>query len=310
MTKAALRIRSFTTVYRYYYIKNVQGDVVQIRSSYGTLLVEYTYVLSITGSNASVLGANNPIRYRSYYYDFETGFYYLQSRYYDPAIRRFISSDQLANLSANSDFASFNLYAYCGNNPVARADDGGEAWHVIAGILLGAAGKALDMYHNGELDWSDWRTYARIGVSAISGGISAAVGPLVGTIISGISNGVDSALSGNDFNQIMQDTASGIISAGIISGIGEVAKLIPGSIVAKKFLNNASKTQLKQFANSLGYVGRNYKQVTAWTGKIMFDAACNFSDNIPSKAKAFGMLATWVIERASGIDWESKLFYS
>ena len=294
--------------------KNLQGDIVAVYSENGTKLISYTYdawgncTTTYYNGGASTTAIYNPFRYRGYYLDTETGLYYLQSRYYDPVIGRFVNPDDITLLGANGDFASLNLYAYCGNNPVARADDGGEAWHVIAGILLGAAGKALDMYHNGELDWSDWRTYARIGVSAISGGISAAVGPLVGTIISGISNGVDSALSGNDFNQIMQDTASGIISAGIISGIGEVAKLIPGSIVAKKFLNNASKTQLKQFANSLGYVGRNYKQVTAWTGKIMFDAACNFSDNIPSEA--FGMLATWVIERASGIDWESKLFYS
>lgn len=298
----------------YWFEKNLQGDIVAVYSENGTKLVSYTYdawgncTTTYYNGGASTTAIYNPFRYRGYYLDTETGLYYLQSRYYDPVIGRFVNPDDITLLGANGDFASLNLYAYCGNNPVARADDGGEAWHVIAGILLGAAGKALDMYHNGELDWSDWRTYARIGVSAISGGISAAVGPLVGTIISGISNGVDSALSGNDFNQIMQDTASGIISAGIISGIGEVAKLIPGSIVAKKFLNNASQTQLKQFANSLGYVGRNYKQVTAWTGKIMFDAACNFSDNIPSKA--FGMLATWVIERASGIDWESKLFYS
>ena len=113
---------------QYYYVKNVQGDVVQIRSSYGTLLVEYTYdawgnVLSITGSNASVLGANNPIRYRSYYYDFETGFYYLQSRYYDPEIRRFINADGYVN--ANGDFIGFNMYAYCSNNPVMYVDYSG-----------------------------------------------------------------------------------------------------------------------------------------------------------------------------------------
>ena len=103
----------------------VQGDVVQIRSSYGTLLVEYTYdawgnVLSITGSNASVLGANNPIRYRSYYYDFETGFYYLQSRYYDPVMRRFINADGYVN--ANGGFIGYNMYAYCSNSPIVYKD--------------------------------------------------------------------------------------------------------------------------------------------------------------------------------------------
>ena len=127
---------------QYYYIKNVQGDVVQIRSSYGTLLVEYTYdawgnVLSITGSYANTLGVDNPIRYRSYYYDFETGFYYLNSRYYDPAIRRFINADSATLISANNDFISCNLYVYCGNNPITRADSNGDVWITSCLIKIG-----------------------------------------------------------------------------------------------------------------------------------------------------------------------------
>ena len=71
---------------QYYFVKNLHGDVVQICSIYGTVVVEYTYdawgnVLSVTGMYADTLGVNNPIiRYREYYQDFETGFYYLQSR--------------------------------------------------------------------------------------------------------------------------------------------------------------------------------------------------------------------------------------
>ena len=154
---------------QYYYVKNLQGDVIQIRSVYGTLLVEYAYdawgnVIDISGSYASTLGADNPIRYRSYYYDTETGFYYLHSRYYDPAIRRFINADDVSLLGANNDFASLNLYAYCGNNPVARADNGGTFWEtafdmvslvfsvaeVVAnpaspGAWIGLAGDAIDL---------------------------------------------------------------------------------------------------------------------------------------------------------------------
>lgn len=101
---------------QYYFVKNLQGDVVQIHSIYGTVVVEYTYdawgnVLSTTGLYADTLGVNNPIRYRGYFYDFETGFYYLQSRYYDPAIRRFISADDPEMLGANGTFIGYNLYA-------------------------------------------------------------------------------------------------------------------------------------------------------------------------------------------------------
>ena len=109
-------------------MKNLQGDVVQIRSVYGTVVVEYTYdawgnVLSITGLYADTLGQTNPIRYRGYYQDFETGFYYLQSRYYDPAIRRFINADSVLHNS----FLGYNQYAYCYNNPIAYVDTNGNS---------------------------------------------------------------------------------------------------------------------------------------------------------------------------------------
>ena len=113
---------------QYYFVKNLQGDVVQIRSIYGTVVVEYTYdawgnVLSITGMYADTLGVNNPIRYRGYYQDFETGFYYLQSRYYDPAVRRFINADSVLHNS----FLGYNQYAYCYNSPIAYVDTNGNS---------------------------------------------------------------------------------------------------------------------------------------------------------------------------------------
>ena len=72
---------------------------------------------------ADTLGQINPIRYRSYYYDNETGFYYLNSRYYDPQIRRFINGD--SQLSMGS-VAGTNLFAYCGNNPINMTDSTGN----------------------------------------------------------------------------------------------------------------------------------------------------------------------------------------
>ena len=74
----------------------------------------------------------NPIRYRGYYYDFETDFYYLQSRYYDPAMGRFINADGYIN--ANGDMLGFNMFAYCSNNPVMYLDYSGQ--FAILGIAL------------------------------------------------------------------------------------------------------------------------------------------------------------------------------
>ena len=77
------------------------------------------------GSNADVSSdsthiANiNPIRYRGYYYDTETGFYFLQSRYYDPQTHRFINAD--GYISTGQGILGYNMYAYCNNNPIQMA---------------------------------------------------------------------------------------------------------------------------------------------------------------------------------------------
>ena len=111
----------------YYYVLNLQGDVVKLIQANGHIVAQYTYdawgyILSSGGNLAEV----NPLRYRGYYYDNETGFYYLQSRYYDPANRRFINADR--HMSTGQGFVGTNMFAYCNNSPVFLVDyDGDEA---------------------------------------------------------------------------------------------------------------------------------------------------------------------------------------
>lgn len=101
----------------------------------GSVVVEYEYdvwgkLISVSGSLAGTLGQLNPIRYRGYYYDSESGYYYLQSRYYDPELRRFINADVLENLYEPKNtylYAdSVNTFAYCDNSPVNMVDYSGE----------------------------------------------------------------------------------------------------------------------------------------------------------------------------------------
>ena len=77
---------------------------------------------TVTGTGASTIGAINPIRYRSYYYDTETGFYYLQTRYYNPTWGRFINADG----QLNGGLLGYNMFAYCGNNPIIQVDSYGR----------------------------------------------------------------------------------------------------------------------------------------------------------------------------------------
>ena len=116
---------------QYWYQKNMQGDVVRILNASGAEVVSYAYdawgkVLSVSGSLSSTVGAANPFRYRGYYYDTETGWYYLNTRYYDPNVGRFLSPDTI--LGANGGLLGYNLYAYCNNNPVMFADPSGNLY--------------------------------------------------------------------------------------------------------------------------------------------------------------------------------------
>ena len=115
-----------------------------ILNSAGTPVVHYSYDawgnhLSISGSMASTLGVHNPLRYRGYVYDQETGLYYLQSRYYNPEWGRFISADTTDILTATPmGLTDKNLFAYCDNNPVTRIDISGDFWNTIIGAAAGA----------------------------------------------------------------------------------------------------------------------------------------------------------------------------
>ena len=115
---------------------NIQGDITCIYDTAGNRVVTYTYdawgkILSVTGTAANTIGRYNPLRYRGYYYDNETGFYYLNSRYYDPNVGRFLNADGYIN--ANGDLIGFNMFAYCSNNPVMGYDPSGES---ILGALV------------------------------------------------------------------------------------------------------------------------------------------------------------------------------
>ena len=109
----------------YYYVLNLQGDVVKLIQESGGVVARYTYdawgnILDSGGNLAAI----NPLRYRGYYYDNETGFYYLQSRYYDPQNRRFINADSYA--STGQGFVGTNMFAYCNNSPILFVDHDGD----------------------------------------------------------------------------------------------------------------------------------------------------------------------------------------
>ena len=130
----------------YYYVLNAQGDVAAILNSSGKLAASYDYDAwgncTVYNNSDAAIGDLNPLRYRGYYYDAETGFYYLQSRYYDFANCRFINADTFATTDANG-FLSANMFAYCENNPVSNSDSEGEfPIQVVAAAVSGVVNLA------------------------------------------------------------------------------------------------------------------------------------------------------------------------
>ena len=130
---------------KYLYLKNLQNDIIGIIDSNRDIVVEYyydaygniIYINDISGNNLSNV---NPFRYRSYYLDTETGWYYLNSRYYDPLIKRFITPDDINYLGATGSALSYNLYSYCENNTSNCVDENGFfPVHIVAGVVAGIA---------------------------------------------------------------------------------------------------------------------------------------------------------------------------
>ena len=112
----------------YFYVKNLQGDVIRIIDLAGTDVASYVY--DAWGNIKDTKGEPtireiNPIRYRGYVYDTETSLYYLQSRYYDPFTGRFLNADDTAFIGVSGTVLSGNLFAYCENNPVNHIDNYG-----------------------------------------------------------------------------------------------------------------------------------------------------------------------------------------
>ena len=132
----------------YIYLKNIQNDIIGIVDESGNLVVEYMYdaygnIINMIDNSGISIGTINPFRYRSYYQDNETGWYYLNSRYYNPLTNRFVTMDQIEYLGHSGSLLSYNLYSYCENNPINNIDSNGNSltalsWATVASTVWSA----------------------------------------------------------------------------------------------------------------------------------------------------------------------------
>lgn len=190
-------------------------------------------------------------RYRGYYYDDETGFDYLQSRYYDPSLCRFISADQYELVGMLSQtLGQLNLYAYCNNNPIMYTDESGEGIIAILAIILGVAGAVAGGTYFGvkayDAGYTGWSLVGAITLGAIGGGvIGASTGMLIGMYLPEITSFMLSSF--NLFN--ISSGVGTLVGASVLSieaATAVVAVKFGGSILYAEHRKNARPSTLNK----------------------------------------------------------------
>ena len=230
----------------YFYVTNLHGDVIGLATSEG-MCGYYRYdawgqIVTMDAASTPYYNAlnANPLRYRGYVYDNETGFYYLQSRYYDPAVRRFINADS-PEMALEAGITDKNLYAYCDNNPIMRSDEDGEFWNVVIGAAVGAIVGGVTAWASG----GDWKSIAiSVGVGLLSGGLAAtgihAVGQLaIGGATNALSNVLDQiivkgkGITDIDWESVAYDAVIGLASSAISYGATKSAADYADNLISK-----------------------------------------------------------------------------
>ena len=254
---------------RYNYVRNAQNDIIGLIDSTGKRVVSYKYnswgkVVSITGTLAATVGQKNPFRYRGYYFDAESGMYYLQSRYYDPEIRRFISADESDTLKEDlENLGQYNLYGYCFANPICLSDDDGTwpSWATKIAIGVGAVliGAAVVVATGG----------AGFAVAAIGEGIKVAAGSAV---IGAVSGAGTAAISHRVKTGSWKGTGSAVVS-GAVEGAADGfmwGGITAGAGIALGAYNKNWVTKIGRIngQNEKGYYGVRY--VSEKTNSVQF----------------------------------------
>ncbi len=216
----------------YYFLKNLQGDIIAITDHNGDTVARYAYdawgKCTVTQDvTACGIATINPFRYRGYYYDVDSGFYYLQSRYYDPETGRFLNGDVPQFSMINELVLSHNLFSYCYNSPIVNSDTIGYIAHNVVGAVVGVF-MSLGTYFLGILMGFDTFSWWSLLWAVVGGAASGAFGAsvykraiqVIFNIIDSVAVNVISCLKKAKVTlaQVVQEVVIGVI-VGLISGL-------------------------------------------------------------------------------------------
>ena len=252
---------------KYYFRKNIFGDVVEIYNESGAKCAEYTYdawgtcylMLDTEG-----VGSLNPFRYRGYYFVSRIGLYYLTTRFYDYTTGRFINAD-VPSICFDDGLTlpeGCNLYSYCRNNPISYVDPTGHfaistlvvIIMTTVGVIVGGVYAYDKAYNDGARDWElfGWTLLGAV----IGGFIGFGIGRFLGSIASNLGN--------------MSSLVGTLESVGIAvspTSLGQVAGVIGSFILFSQNANRfkpkdsrSNKSQNKEFQRIADEFDLNEKQ--------------------------------------------------
>ena len=228
---------------QYIYRRNIQGDITHIYDNNGVEKAKYTYdawgnhkvlvkendkYIDISGNIAynTNIGNINPIRYRGYYYDVESSLYYLNTRYYDPQIGRFINADEITILDeTQAQIHGLNLYMYCGNNPVGMIDPSGRKPKWWQWVLFGIGAALVVAAAVVAIVATGGAATGVIGAIAVGAAKGAVIGAVVGSAVGIAGGAIYSGVTGADMGE-------SILSGFLIGfGVGAIAGAVIGGAV-------------------------------------------------------------------------------
>jgi len=251
-------------------------------------------VLTATGTPADI-----NIRCRGYYYDDETGLYYLQSRYYDAEIGRFINADDTDYIGADGGVLSYNLFAYCQNNPCTNSDRAGTFINTLTGLLVGGIIGAINAAVSGDNIWAGAAIGAMTGtiagftadVAISTGGVCAiAIATVGGALASGLNYGATEKVNGRDIKwdelavEMMIGAVANLLTFGVgggslskVSGnpINNMTNALVETVMKNKTKRVAGKTVYKTAKSVAKNVTKNILAATTETATISGGAYLN-----------------------------------
>ena len=298
----------------YIYERNIQGDVVRIYQKDDlTPVAEYRY--DAYGNNEIInhteekIGDINPFRYRGYYFDSETGWYYLNARYYSPAMCRFISPDELSILDeTKSQVNGLNLYIYCGDNPVMNIDPSGHFIFSLLAVVIGAAigatvSAATNIVSQGIQNGWENINWGEVALSAVIGGIGGAFGAtgiglggqvLINAGLSAVQSIGTDIINGNpiNWNNAFDSALLGAISGFLGGGGAQTSKSMTSTLF--KTMPFKSSSVVKNTISKFFMKGISLRGVQGTMNLFLKSATVSFAKALKNTAIKNVLMGSWI----------------